>query len=429
MARLARNVILLAVTIIAVPVALFRLFGSGTPSAPRKSDGRQASAVEPGSKGWAFRIAALLVLAGLGGFLMVASGIMPIKASSGHWAITAWFLNFAMRRSVVTHSLMIEAPAVLDDEGLVIKGAGHYDFGCRPCHGSPDSPIQPRIAQAMTPHPPNLSRELAQWNAKELFYIVKHGVKFTGMPAWPAQQRDDEVWAMVAFLLRLPKLTAAEYRELVRGMNSSGASMDDPSGPQEVPRAVVESCARCHGQDGAGRGLGVFPALARQRPTYLFASLLAYARGERHSGIMQPVAAGLSQEAMSELARYYAGLGSSLGRISSKENFETENPTLLAAIGRGREIAMQGIPGQRLPACAACHGPSATPRNPIYPQLAGQYSEYLALQLTLFKQDNRGGTPYAHLMRTVASRLTSEQIREVTLYYASLTSPAQAQAR
>jgi cytochrome c553 len=82
---------------------------------------------------------------------------------------------------------------------------------------------------------------------------------------------------------------------------------------------------------------------------------------------------------------------------------------------------MRGIPRQRVPACVACHGPSDLPRNPIYPELAGQYSEYLALQLALFKNESRGGTPYAHLMRAVASRLTSEQMRDVTLYYASLT--------
>lgn len=418
MPRLIRNLILLGVAMLAVPIGLFRSLGTrgaGVTGAP----GDNLPPLR--NKGWAFRIATWLVLAALGGFLVVAAGIVPIKASSGHWAITAWFLNFAMRRSVVTHSLMIEAPPVLHDEGLVAKGAGHYDFGCRPCHGSPDSPAQPRIALAMTPHPPNLSRQVPQWNARELFYIVKHGVKFTGMPAWPAPQRDDEVWAVVAFLLRLPRLTAEEYRKLVSGVTKSGAPLDDLSDTEKAPRAVVESCARCHGQDGAGRGLGVFPVLAGQRPNYLFASLVAYARGERHSGIMQPVAAGLTQETMAELARYYARLNG-FGRGISNPKSPIRNPKSAEAIERGREIAMRGVPRRGIPPCAACHGPGATPRNPIYPQLAGQYSEYLMLQLNLFKQDHRGGTPYGHLMRTVAARLTPEQIRDVALYYAASSS-------
>jgi cytochrome c553 len=141
--------------------------------------------------------------------------------------------------------------------------------------------------------------------------------------------------------------------------------------------------------DGMGRGLGTFPILAGQRPTYLYASLLAFARGERHSGTMKPVAAGLSDRDMREMALYYANL---LHRSSP-----TARADVAAAIERGREIAMRGIPSERVLACAACHGPGSRPRNPIYPDLAGQYPEYLALQLALFKKGIRGGTPYAHI--------------------------------
>jgi cytochrome c553 len=62
------------------------------------------------------------------------------------------------------------------------------------------------------------------------------------------------------------------------------------------------------------------------------------------------------------------------------------------------------------------------PRNPAYPLVAGQYADYLVLQLELFKKQHRGGTAYAHLMHTVAVRLTPEQMRDVALYYASLDS-------
>ena len=387
------------------------LFGRTEPN----HDPRSAEPSTPSAAGriktWSFRIAAFLLVIAVGGFLFVASGIMPIKASSGHWAITAWFLNFAMRRSVVTHSLGMQTPA-LNDAALVAQGAGHYEFGCLPCHGGPDLP-QPVIAQQMTPHPPYLPPEISKWDADELFYIVKHGVKFTGMPAWPALQRDDEVWAVVAFLLRLPRLTSQEYKELARSRNP-GAAMENLSTGKEAPRAVSESCARCHGIDGAGRGLSTFPILAGQRPTYLYASLLAFARGERHSGTMIPLATGLSADDMREIARYYANLPH---RSSS-----SARPDLAPAVERGREIAASGIPSKRVPACASCHGPGSTPRNPIYPNLAGQHAEYLALQLELFKKDIRGGTPYAHIMSSVAARLTPEQIGDVALYYASLAS-------
>src|SRR5688572_673399 len=121
--------------------------------------------------------AAVLALFGAAGFLVAASGIIPIKASSGHWAITRWLLEFAKQRSVATHSLTVEPP-LREAPWFVLKGAGHYEIGCRPCHGSPEHK-HPRIAQHMTPSPPYLLRAAQQWEREELFYIVKQDRKST----------------------------------------------------------------------------------------------------------------------------------------------------------------------------------------------------------------------------------------------------------
>lgn len=357
------------------------------------------------------KLSALLLVLALGGFLFAASGIMPIKASSGHWAITAWFLNFSMARSVSTHSLTIKVPQ-LDDPALVLKGAGHYDLGCRACHGSPDLP-HPRIAGAMTPHPPYLPPKISEWEAEELFYIVKHGVKFTGMPAWPTQRRDDEVWAMVAFLRKFPELNTAEYRRLVGGeLDSELEPLEGLSQQDTVPRAAVERCGRCHGRDGSGRGTGAFPRLAGQSPTYLELSLQAFASGERHSGIMEPIAAALTPEEMRVLSRYYGGLDPQRPQDSDQKT--------AAAIQRGKAISLGGIPGEPIPACVACHGPSPVPHNPAFPVIAGQHADYLRAQLVLFKKDHRGGSQYSHLMQEVVRQMSSEQMRDVALYFASI---------
>jgi cytochrome c553 len=405
-------------------VAAVRLLRSPRGSLPAtpSPEAHSAQAGGAGMKRWLFGIAGLFAVLGFGGFLVAVSGIIPIKASSGHWAITAWFLNFSKERSVATYTLGLEAPP-LDEPGLVLKGAGHYETGCRPCHGSPELP-QPRIAWKMTPSPPYLPPRIPEWEPDELFYIVKHGIKFTGMPAWPALQRDDEVWAVVAFLRRFPALDAEEYRQLAQGEAAPSGEVEplpDLVGPERVPRAITTSCARCHGVNGLGRGAGAFPKLAGQRLDYLFAALQAYAHGTRHSGIMQPVAAGLSQEEMRELARYYADLQ------EPAPSPPAQGTTL--ATERGKAIASQGIPSQRVPSCADCHGPGASRRNPVYPELAGQYADYLVLQLELFKKNIRGGTAYAHIMRRVAAGLTLEQMRDVALYYASLPAAREHPAR
>ena len=145
---------------------------------------------------------------------------------------------------------------------------------------------------------------------------------------------------------------------------------------------------------------------------YTYNALQAYARGKRHSGIMEPIAAGLSPEQMRELSRHYASLEAALPSPSVTQ--------VASSSERGEVIAQRGIPSEDVPACADCHGPSDTPRNPNYPRLAGQHADYLALQLTLFKQEQRGGTAYAHLMRHVAATLSTEQINAVARYYADL---------
>jgi cytochrome c553 len=164
--------------------------------------------------------------------------------------------------------------------------------------------------------------------------------------------------------------------------------------------------------DGRGRGRGAFPKLAGQRPNYLFAALQAFARGERHSGIMEPIAADLSLAEMRALALYYGGL-----QEPSPASWPQDTTP---AIERGKAIASRGIPRQRVPACLHCHGPGTTRRNPVYPELTGQYADYLVLQLELFKRGQRGGSAYARLMHPVAARLTPAQMRDVALYYASL---------
>ena len=328
------------------------------------------------------------------------SGVVPIKASSGHWRITAAVLDLAKVRSVNTHSLGIRPPFPLDDADLILRGAGHYESGCYPCHGRPGVPVPPVMA-AMTPPPPDLSARIQRWRPQDLFSIVKHGIKFTGMPGWPAQQRDDEVWAMVAFLRRMPELDGAAYRALVFG----GADATSTA-----PRAVREICSRCHSVDGTGRGSGAFPSLAGQRAAYLYGSLRAFSDRRRFSGIMATVAATLDDQTMREAAAYYESLPVRPAAEASDAS----------ARARGASIAAYGVPDRDIPSCAECHGPAGTPKNRAYPVLVGQHARYLALQLELFQQRRRGGSRFANLMHVFVGRLRAQEIRDVTIYYSSL---------
>jgi cytochrome c553 len=369
------------------------------------------------------RVLVYALLGGLAAVLVVLSGVIPLKASSGHWAITHWLLDFTKRRSVATHAMGIAVPR-LDDPALILKGAGHYDLGCRPCHGAPGR-RPPAIPAHMLPPPPDLQRQAARWTPAEQFTIVRHGIKFTGMPAWPAPARDDEVWAVVAFLQRLPALDAAGYDRLVLGTgpaakHANPGPVSSVAARDPIAELVRARCDRCHGADGRGREHAAFPRLAGQKPEYVRRALAAYASGARHSGTMTPIAAGLSDPELRAIADHYASLvnGSDSPGPGGPPGPGQSPASPPADVGA--DIATRGIPAQRVPRCVECHGPGATKRNAAYPRLAGQFAPYLEQQLRLIAEGRRGGSRFAHLMRDIAPRLTPDQRRAVTDWYASL---------
>lgn len=355
------------------------------------------------------RAVAVLFAAVLFAAFLLWAGVFRIAASSGHWIVTDWLLHYAMRRSVSTWSTGIETPP-LDDPALVHRGAGHFASGCAPCHGAPGIPPS-AITQQMTPHPPGLADRIDQWEPEELFWIVMHGVKFTGMPAWPAQGRDDEVWSLVAFLLRLPELDPPSYHALAFGPPAAaGPETEAVAGLGAEP---VRQCVRCHGTDGTGRGNGAFPILAGQSEAYLRASLEAYANGRRHSGIMQPMTQSLNDAQIERLARHYA---SAVPNVRADERSSPDEESLRT----GEAIVRLGIPEAGVPPCASCHAPDGERRYPVYPLLGGQHAGYIVDQLQAFQKGVRGGTPFAHVMATVAERLTVEQMRDAAAYLATL---------
>lgn len=339
---------------------------------------------------WLRRGAIALASLAAVGLLVAWAGIVDIGASSGHWRITSLALHWAMQNSTRTYALFEpEPPADLDAAHRARRAAGHYESDCAFCHGSPLGPPM-AVAGQMTPSPPGLAGAAAKWTPRELARIVRHGIKYTAMPAWIAPHRDDEVWSMVAFLRAAPEMSAEDYS----AMTHAPALPDDP---------VLQRCATCHGSDG-GSASGAFPVIGGQSGTYLVETLQAFADGARHSGFMQSAVEGLSRAELERLARHYA----------ARPGLSQSGPP---GSGEGARIARFGLPEVDVPACESCHGPSER-RNPAYPRLAGQDARYIADQLRLMKEGARGGSGYGHVMERIAQRLPEWAIEPVARHYA-----------
>ena len=163
-------------------------------------------------------IAAIVFL--LGAATVIYAGLYDIAATTPHWPATSWLLETARTRSITAQAAGIVVPPGLDDPAKVIIGVDHYAAHCAVCHGAPGVP-KGDIAQGLYPPPPDLAKAAPIYTPAELFWILKHGIKMTGMPAWN-DHSDDELWATVGFLQKLLVMSEEDYAKLVMASIAHG---------------------------------------------------------------------------------------------------------------------------------------------------------------------------------------------------------------
>jgi mono/diheme cytochrome c family protein len=158
----------------------------------------------------------ILVLAVLGIAAFVYFGAFNIAADVPHWPVVYRLLEAARQRSIEVHAEDIPVPK-LDDPNMVAEGANHYDAMCAGCHLAPGAQ-DTEIRRGLYPQPPKLA-EARGLPPAEAFWAIKHGIKLTAMPAWGNTHDNEAIWNIVAFLQKLPTMTADDYQKLT---NASG---------------------------------------------------------------------------------------------------------------------------------------------------------------------------------------------------------------
>jgi mono/diheme cytochrome c family protein len=160
----------------------------------------------------ALTLLAAAVLGAAAGFTVLRAGWYNIGATSPHLKIVYRLLEQGMRYSVRHHAREVAVPA-LGEERQVLLGAAVYRDNCAQCHGGPGF-AQSLHGMSMQPVPGPLVDASKHWKPRELYWITRHGIKMSGMPAWEFHLSEDEMWAVVVFVNRLPALSAADYRTL-----------------------------------------------------------------------------------------------------------------------------------------------------------------------------------------------------------------------
>jgi mono/diheme cytochrome c family protein len=146
----------------------------------------------------------------------IYSGMYDVSALRSEPAPVYWILQKTRERSVLYHSSGIQAPAGVSSLKPT-EGLGHYQEMCKGCHGAPG--VEPsEIAMGLNPGPPDLKEAAGELQPSVLFWIVKNGIKMTGMPAFAPTHNDESIWKIVAFLQHLPKISEEEYGAMVKKM-------------------------------------------------------------------------------------------------------------------------------------------------------------------------------------------------------------------
>jgi len=159
---------------------------------------------------WIITGTVLATGAALGVVAFLYSGMYDIGADVPHWSSTMSIVEVLRDRSILRRSRDVQVPD-LSNPQLILKGAGQYAAMCVNCHLAPGMSSS-EIRPGLYPQPPELSKKPI--DPKIAFWVTKHGIKMSGMPAWGRGHDDATLWSIVAFLNKLPGMTPEQYKDI-----------------------------------------------------------------------------------------------------------------------------------------------------------------------------------------------------------------------
>ncbi len=183
--------------------------------------------------GIAIGAGSILALLALVGLLTVYTGAYNVAATEDHTAFGRWAFATTMRNSVERRAAGIAAPDLTAE--MARAGASNYKVMCQQCHAGPGV-SRAAWAQGMLPMPPHMTEAASEWKPNEIFWLVKHGVKMSGMPAFGETHKDRTLWNIVAFVKALPAMSPEQYAAIgtapanSAGSGDAGAARHGPPG-------------------------------------------------------------------------------------------------------------------------------------------------------------------------------------------------------
>ena len=216
-----------------------------------------------------------VAVAGVAGFIW--SGVYSVAADDPHTDPVYALLETLRERSIQVRAGQLQAPGDLLDSARITQGSGNYNAMCMGCHLAPGMDGT-EMSRGLYPAPPDLTRYSP--DAAKAFWVIKHGIKASGMPAWGESMDDQYIWNMAAFLQVLPTLDAGQYQAMVDSSgghdhgggetephdHAPGTPADHPHDPASAPAAQPHAHppgTAPHDDAAAGPGTGAGAVQAR----------------------------------------------------------------------------------------------------------------------------------------------------------------------
>lgn len=218
------------------------------------------------------------------------------------------------------------------------------------------------------------------------------------------------VTSLLAAVLALPAVSSFAAEEA--GHAAPAAAAAAPAAARVTKPDLVKGeasftavCVSCHGAEG-NSAIAVNPKLSQQHPEYLVKQLQEFKVGKRKNPIMQAIASALSEDDMKNISYWAASKKAKTGFAKDKD-----------LVALGERIYRGGVADRQVAACAGCHSPNGAGIPAQYPRLAGQHAEYVAAQLTNFRDGVRLNSLQ---MSQIAAKLNDREIRALADYVAGL---------
>lgn len=211
-------------------------------------------------------VAGLLALGGLAAFVRL--GLYDTSATTSHTGPVYALLETAMRYSVRMRADRVEVPPLREPARLAL-GAACYRSHCVQCHGGPGV-AQDAIGMSLQPLPGPLADAARRWRPQDVYWITRHGIKMSGMPAWELRLSDDELWAVVAFVDRLAELSPADFAQAMAQAQAlqcaaTTAECDGRPDCRPAPTADLRPLQKRDAQDQARLALAQYACIACHR--------------------------------------------------------------------------------------------------------------------------------------------------------------------